>query len=264
MIKIAEGRSTNVLMEQFIPDIIFLYVAEGAIQTYDGNKKMVFKAGDCGIAQKNRLAKYEKLDSNEEFEPIIFCFDEPFLREFKSKHNLETVNKAIKDSFIKLPKNPLITSFIKSIKPYHKGGMDLEEAFEDVKYEELLIILLKVKPELSEILFDFRKPGKIDLERFMNQNFKFNVSNEQFATLTGRSLSAFKRDFKEIFGETPSRWLVKKRLEEAHFLIEKKNKKVTDIYLDLGFESLSHFSVAFKKQFHYTPTELTKDKDSNS
>jgi AraC-like DNA-binding protein len=35
--------------------------------------------------------------------------------------------------------------------------------------------------------------------------------------------------------------LVKKRLEEAYFLMAKKHQKPNDIYLDLGFESLSHF-----------------------
>ena len=48
------------------------------------------------------------------------------------------------------------------------------------------------------------------------------------------------------------------RKQEAHFLIEKKNKKASHIYLDLGFESLSHFSYAFKKQFGLTPTELAE------
>lgn len=258
MRKIAEETKTNIWMEQFIPDHVFLYVAKGAIQTYDGNKKTVFKAGDYGIAQKNRLAKYELLEGKDHFEPIVFCFDELFLREFKRKHRLVTKNTVIKDSFIGLPKNRLISSFIKSIKPYYKGIMELEKDVEDVKYEELLILLLKVKPDLADVLFDFSKPGKIDLEKFMNKHFFFNVSIERFATLTGRSLSAFKRDFKEIFDETPGRWLVKKRLEEAHYLLQNKNQKVNDIYLDLGFESLSHFSVAFKKQFQYTPTELTK------
>lgn len=92
----------------------------------------------------------------------------------------------------------------------------------------------------------------------MNKNFKFNVSIQRLAYMTGRSLSAFKRDFKEIFNETPNRWLVQKRLQEAHFLIEKKNKKPTDIYMELGFEDLSHFSYVFKKQFGYAPTELSK------
>ena len=78
---------------------------------------------------------------------------------------------------------------------------------------------------------------------------------ESFAFLTGRSLSAFKRDIKE----TPNRWLVQKRLQEALF-IEKENKEPSEIYLDLSFKTLSHFSFAFEKQFGLTPTELTERK----
>jgi len=129
-----------------------------------------------------------------------------------------------------------------------------------LKREELLLILLKLQPELSGILFDFGKPEKINLKEFINRNYKFNVSLERLAFMTGRSLSAFKRDFKEIFNEAPNRWLIQKRLQEAHFLIEKKNKKPSDIYLELGFEDLSHFSFAFKKEFGMSPTELTEQK----
>ncbi|WP_228084897.1 AraC family transcriptional regulator [Mucilaginibacter sp. JRF] len=134
--------------------------------------------------------------------------------------------------------------------------MQLDEAFEDLKYEELLIILLKTKPELSGIFFDFGIPQKINLEAYMNRNFRFNVSLKRFAFLTGRSLSAFKRDFKAVFNETPSRWLVKKRLQEAYFLLEKEKRKPSDIYIDLGFESLSHFSIAFKRAFGVVPSSF--------
>ena len=76
--------------------------------------------------------------------------------------------------------------------------------------------------------------------------------------------TAFKRDFKAVFNSTPSRWLVKKRLQEAYFLLEKKKQKPSDIYLDLGFETLSHFSYAFKKQFGVTPTEIAEqEKETN-
>jgi len=109
---------------------------------------------------------------------------------------------------------------------------------------------------LANVLFDFGIPQKIDLEAYMNRNYKFNVNIERFAYLTGRSLSAFKRDFAGIFGATPHHWLMEKRLKEAHFLIEKERQKPTDIYLDLGFEDLSHFSFAFKKQFGINPSEL--------
>ncbi|GGC41989.1 hypothetical protein GCM10011386_37660 [Parapedobacter defluvii] len=58
------------------------------------------------------------------------------------------------------------------------------------------------------------------------------------------------------FALASSQRLIQKRLQEAYFLIEKKNKKPADIYLELRFETLSHFSYAFKKKFGQTPTEL--------
>jgi AraC-like DNA-binding protein len=140
--------------------------------------------------------------------------------------------------------------------PYYKGGGKIDVPFADIKREELLIILLQNQPELAGIFFDYGIPEKINLEAFMHRNYTFNVSLQKFAYLTGRSLSAFKRDFKTIFQETPNRWLVQRRLQEAHFLMDKKNKKPSEIYLDLGFEDLSHFSYAFKKQFGLAPTEL--------
>jgi AraC-like DNA-binding protein len=90
----------------------------------------------------------------------------------------------------------------------------------------------------------------------MNRNFRFNVSIERFAYMTGRSVSTFKRDFEKIFSDTPSHWLIQKRLQEAYFLLEKTGKKVSDTYLEVGFEDLSHFSFAFKKQFGVAPSEI--------
>lgn len=92
-----------------------------------------------------------------------------------------------------------------------------------MKFEELLIILLKQQPELATFLFDFRIPQKIDLEEFMQKNFTFNVSLNRFAFLTGRSISAFKRDFFTTFHDTPGHWLIQRRLEEAWFLIHEKS-----------------------------------------
>jgi len=83
---------------------------------------------------------------------------------------------------------------------------------------------------------------------------------QRFAYMTGRSISAFKRDFKQIFNDTPNHWLVQKRLQEAHFLIEKQAKKPSEIYFDLGFKDLSHFSFAFKKQFGLAPTEIARSR----
>jgi len=150
-------------------------------------------------------------------------------------------------------------NFIQSLLPYYDHGK-ITEVFADVKREELLIILLQAQPELAGLFFYYGIPEKINIEEFMNRNYQFNVGINRFAYLTGRSLSAFKRDFKQVFNDTPSHWLVQRRLQEAYFLIDKKNQKPAKIYLELGFETLPHFSYAFKKHFGMAPTELADQK----
>jgi AraC-like DNA-binding protein len=93
----------------------------------------------------------------------------------------------------------------------------------------------------------------VDLAGFMEQNFMYNLPLEKFAYLTGRSLTTFKKDFKSVFNDSPGRWLTAKRLELAHYQLSIQKRKPTDVYLDAGFENLSHFSFAFKKKYGYSP-----------
>jgi AraC-like DNA-binding protein len=250
--------------EQFIPEHFFLYVAKGAIHGYDGSKRRTLKSGEYSLVCKNRLARYNKERENNEFEKVVIIFDEKFLRMFQEKHKTRATKFKPTEAFLPLNENELIPSFIRSLMPYYNGARKINETFADIKREELLIILLQSQPELSGVFFDFGIPEKINLEAFMNRNYKFNVSIQRFAYMTGRSLSAFKRDFQTTFNATPNHWLVQKRLQEAYFLIDKKNKKPSEIYLDLGFEDLSHFSFAFKKRFGLAPTELTEQKKNTS
>lgn len=245
--------------EQFVQEHFFLYLSKGTMNGYDGNKHYTLKAGESCIVRKNRLARYNKQKENNEFGKVIFIFDESFLKDFQKKHIIDFRNYIQKDAFIKLKKDKLINSFLLSLEPYYNNYGKITTAFSDLKREELLLIILQLHPELSDILFDFGIPGRLDLEEFMQKNYKFNVSIERFAFLTGRSLSAFKRDFRQLFNDTPNRWLVKRRLQEGRFLIEKKKQKPADIYIDLGFEDLSHFYFAFKKHFGYPPSALQQE-----
>src|SRR5258708_2366239 len=124
-----------------------------------------------------------------------------------------------------------------------------------LKVNELIELLLQTWPELKSFLFDFVDPVKQDLETFMLKNFRYNVSLDHFAKLSGRSLTSFKRDFAEVFNTPPAVWLKNKRLSEAYYLIKEKNLKPDDIFHDLGFENISHFYTAFKQKYGMTPAE---------
>ncbi|OXG04118.1 AraC-like DNA-binding protein [Flavobacterium araucananum] len=242
--------------EQFIAEHFFLYLAKGTIEGYDGISKYHLKEGECCIVRKNHLARYNKQKQNGEFEKVVVILDTQFLEKFAIKHKIIAQNNTNEASFVHIRKSDLVPNFILSLMPYYNDGGEIDDTFSNIKREELLLILIKENPELTDILFDFAPPEKIDLKAYMNRNYKFNISMERFAYLTGRSISGFKRDFAAIFSDTPSHWLIQRRLQEGYFLIEKKGKKPSDIYLDLGFEDLSHFSFAFKKKYGITPSTL--------
>lgn len=242
--------------EQFVPEHFFIFLAKGAIHGYDGSKHTTLRRGQYALVRKNRLARYNKERENGEFEKIVVIFDEVFLKAFQEKHPVVPEVFECQDAFIPITHNPNIPLFIASLVPYYQKSGKIDPAFSDLKREELLLILLKSQPELTGLLFDFGKPEKIDLEAYMNRNFRFNVGIERFAYMTGRSLASFKRDFKTVFQESPNRWLVQRRLQEAYFLLEKKHMKPSEFYLDLGFEDLSHFSHAFKRQFGVSPSQI--------
>jgi AraC-like DNA-binding protein len=250
----------QITKEQFIAEHLFFYMVKGTMSGYYGEKNYTLESGEYGIVRKNRLGRQDQQKENERLEKIIFVFDEPFLKAFQQKHKITTAKFKSDEPFFQLPPNELVPNFIRSLSPYYNELGQIEKVFVDLKREELLLIFLQLEPELSGLFFDYGIPGKIDLEGFMNRNYKFNVSVDRFAYLTGRSRSAFKRDFKTIFNDTPSHWLIQKRLQEAYFLLEKQSKRPSEIYLDLGFEDLSHFSLTFRKKFGVTPKTLVEQK----
>lgn len=220
-------------------------------------EKCSVEKGEMLLIRKNQLAELTKDRLNgEDYQTIIICLEEDLLRQIALEEKIDNEKKYTGLNNIIIPKNDFLHGYFQSILPYaHQPDEKITNAVGMLKVKEVVQLLLHTKPELSNFLFDFSEPYKIDIEKFMLSNFHFNVPIEKFARLTGRSLAGFKRDFQKTFGMAPRHWLQERRLAEARHLIETKNKKPSEIYLDLGFESLSHFSHSFKRKFGKAPTE---------
>ena len=243
--------------EQFIPEHVFTYQVSGTMIMNDGSKEYVFQPGDFRFGRRNHLIKFNKLPpEGGEFKSFSVRFGQPFLRNLSIETGYKAENRIDGNAVLELKPNALYKSYFESIEPYSELKAEDNEPLIDLKLKEAAMLLLKINPELKEVLFDFSEPGKIDLEAFMNKNYHFNVGLERFAYLTGRSLATFKRDFEKLFHNTPSRWLQQRRLQEAYFLIKEKGKAASDVYLDLGFEDISHFSFVFKKQYGLAPSRI--------
>ncbi|WP_342646489.1 AraC family transcriptional regulator [Mucilaginibacter sp. CSA2-8R] len=245
--------------EQFVPEHILSFQIAGSVAISDGEQNYLFNEGDIRFHQRNHLLKFSKLppSAGGEFKSLSIYFDQDTLRQFSYEYDYTANKLHIHKAITVLQHNPLYQSFLHSLQPYEQlSGHAFHQDLIQLKVKEALLILLKTNPDLKEVLFDFTDPGKIDLEAFMIKNYKFNVSLPRFAYLTGRSLATFKRDFEKLFHTTPSKWLQQQRLKEAYHLIKEKGRRPSEVYLEVGFEDLSHFSFVFKKTYGIAPSLL--------
>ena len=89
----------------------------------------------------------------------------------------------------------------------------------------------------------------------MEANYTFNLTIEEFARISQRSVGTFKREFHEYYQTTPGKWLTQKKLEYAKQLLDLNQKNVSEIAYASGFENLSHFSRIFKEKYGLSPLQ---------
>ena len=243
--------------ESFIPQHVFGYVFSGGSEVHLGGTTHHFKEGDFRFFRKNQLSRYTKFPPpGGEYRSISVYLDEGSLREMSEELNIHMDGKYNGDSNLIFKPNGLLTNYVASLTPYLNGTGEFNKMVTQLKVKEAIMILLEINPALKNVLFDFSAPGKIDLEAYMNEHYKYNVDLNRFAYLTGRSLASFKRDFERIFGTSPNRWLQQKRLNDAYYLIKEKGQKSSDVYMEVGFKDFSHFSFAFKKAYGVAPSRV--------
>jgi len=244
--------------ENFVAEHAISFVVSGTNTLDDGVNPQTFGPGDLYFCRRNQLVKYVKNPpEGGEFRSVSMFFTQDLLREFSIKYDYSSSKKMAIPAYIQLDGKSVLANYMNSLREYEElFNQQPDSPLYKIKQEEAILLLLKTYPELADVLFDFSEPGKIDLEAFMQQNYHFNVDINRFAYLTGRSLSGFKRDFEKVFSVSPGRWLLQRRLKEAYIMLKEHKRAVSDVYPDLGFEDLSHFSFAFKKQYGMAPSQV--------
>jgi AraC-like DNA-binding protein len=88
----------------------------------------------------------------------------------------------------------------------------------------------------------------------MDRNYVRALELDQLARVAGVSKFHFARSFKATYGETPIRYLTRRRVERAQDLLRAANLTVTEICLLVGFASLGSFSARFTQVVGESPT----------
>ncbi|MFT3701728.1 MAG: AraC family transcriptional regulator [Agriterribacter sp.] len=244
----------------FLEHSTLVLQVSGSFKLETSGETIAMEGGQMLLIRKNQLGQITKTPlPGEDYQTIVISLQEDFLRKIAIEEQIHTKEKYTGPLNVLVPADAYLVGYFQSIIPYVNNPLEkVSSEMGILKIKEGVKLLLRIMPQLQTFLFDFSEVYKIDLEKFMPAHFHYNIPVEQFAQMTGRSLASFKRDFQKSFGTSPRQWLQEKRLTEARHLIEKKKAKPSNIYLDLGFESLSHFSYSFKKKFGVAPSALVE------
>ena len=88
----------------------------------------------------------------------------------------------------------------------------------------------------------------------MDRTFAEPLCIPRLAEIAEASQAHFIRSFRATFGESPHRYLQRRRVERAMFLLRSTDRNVTDICFDVGFSSLGTFSRTFHDIVGESPT----------
>lgn len=240
-------------------DHMLIWFISGKTKIIQTDKTFHFKTRDIFLIPRNQLATIINYPTNgQPHKTVVMHLSIERLKKFYEKIDVKH-KETPEQTIYSFSNHPLLESCLASLMPYFDVKGEFPENIATLKIEEAISILREIDKSVDNVLANFDSPGKVDLINFMERNFMFNMPMEKLGYLTGRSLSTLNRDFKKLFNTTPQKWLIKKRLELAYYQLTEKNKKPTEVYLEVGFEDLSHFSFAFKNQYGVPPTKLVSN-----
>lgn len=229
-------------------------VLTGSIDVWYSGYMQQLMAGDI---QFRRRGNYQIFPSDDYTSMLIFMENE-FVDYFLDSHVPEFRQEKLTDDlppFI-FKTSDFINANIAQAIQHIAHPQDYSRCI--VKFVTHQVLLQILSSDSSKTFVSFLKhlvsEQKIDLAYFMEQNFNRQLSLQDMAKLTGRSVSAFKKEFTERFNTTPVKWQINRRLEYAAYQLKNSNDPVSRIAYSSGFENISHFSKVYKQKFGAPPS----------
>jgi AraC-like DNA-binding protein len=198
---------------------------------------------------------------------LFFIPDEFICNTLKTKSKLPNDHGRKYESVMILEKSDTLSAFFLSISSYFSETHEPDHSLLELKFKELILTVAD-NPKNGELLSYFsslfNEPQHIALQRVMEEHYCFNLKLKEYAQLSNRSLSTFKRDFEKIYNTVPGKWLLERRLNHAMRLLSDRQRTISEASFESGFESVSHFSRSFKQRFGVAPSAFKLDRSSNS
>ena len=204
------------------------------------------------VVPSGSILMTERKGKNPFFESLLIFFSEAHLTDFCLRVQPEE-NKRLPDGISVFSKDAFVHHFTASVRAFPPSSVT--DSLHGLKTDEFLHYLHRKHPECLLRLVKTKvinTPNRL-LQQVVMANRYANLTLVELAFLCNMSLSTFKRQFKEVFHTSPGKYFLEQKISRAKQLLALKYRP-SDIYSNLGYESLSSFSHEFRKHTGLTPT----------
>lgn len=99
--------------------------------------------------------------------------------------------------------------------------------------------------------------------QYIKQRIREKIDVDKLSDMACMSRANFFRKFKEEFGYTPADYILKERIRLAKAYLSDARNSITQVCFMAGFQNLSYFTRAFKKEVSTTPKAFQHQNEIN-
>jgi len=238
----------------------FLFVVRGKKTWQSSRAKYCVREGEAIFVKKGANIIHQFFE--ERFCSLMIFVPDDFISNVIKESSAPIPKCTVEntDTVIYLCLDEVLSAYFPSVLSYFAKEEQPPGNLLEIKFKELILDLLLSSH--NESLCSYFKSlcdrSKTSTREIMESNFIYNLKLEEFAYLSGKSITSFKRDFINTFNCTPGKWLLKRRLEHAKYLLEITDKNINELVFETGFENASHFIRVFKQAYGLAPLQFKK------
>ncbi len=240
--------------EKLISSHSIVYVVNGkvSVSTFEGrevsisNDEMLFMPRDSYLIS-------DFMKNNKNMEVFLLFFDHDIVMKF-----IEGIQKdeGQKSTICKLEATENIRNYFQNITKMKFENPQNKKLLE-LKLLEFLHLINEKQDFVQTLQSSEEGKQRRDIGSMMLEHYDKNMTIADFASLSGRSLSTFNREFKEKYHTTPKQWLIEKKMNRAFELLQ-EGKTVTESAFEVGYLNVSNFIKAYKSVYGETPKVMQK------
>lgn len=232
---------------------ITLVIKGGLMVHCDEGLPSRVEQGQAVLLPQGLYAITDLIPKNAAFEALVFFFDNQLVSEFLDSIKVDKVESVSLKPAV-LAAGTTFRTFCNQLLQLY-NNIETPESLVRAKLLEALYFLNQEEVGFADKIATLHTSTKKTLNQFMMSHYDKPLDIEDFARLTGRSVSTFRRDFHREFDQAPKKWLIGKRLEKARKLLI-QDVSVSSTAQQSGYTDIPHFIKSFQRAYTISPKQF--------